>query len=128
MEAATGVARAVRLLLDEMHSPAVAAALSTEGHQVVAVAAVAGLRGVADEELLAHAAAEGFVVVTENVVDFAGIATQWLTEGRTHADLVFTNPKRFDRATRAYPGNLVVALREMLNEPPDLGSSGIWWL
>ncbi len=48
-------------------------------------------------------------------------------EGRVHAGLIFMNPKRFNRATLAYPGNLVVALRELLRNPPD-GASGTWWL
>ena len=123
-----GLARTVRLLLDEMHSPTVAETLRAEGHDVVAVAAVPGLRSVADEDLLGYAAAEGFVVVTENVVDFAAIAARWVTEDRAHAGLVFTSPKRFNRATRAYPGNLVVALRALLTERPDVGSSVTWWL
>jgi hypothetical protein len=116
------------LLLDEMHAPAIAERLRAEGHDVAAVAAEPGLRSVSDEELLSFAAREGFVVVTENVVDFAAIAARWVTEGRTHAGLVFTSPKRFNRATRAYPGNLVTALHGLLMEPPDLGASGTWWL
>lgn len=114
-------------MLDEMHAPSVAEALRADGHDVVAVAAVPGLRGIADEDLLVHAAGEGFVIVTENVVDFAAIAARWATESRPHAGLVFTSPKRFNRATRGYPGNLVVALRNLLSEPPDL-ASGTWWL
>ena len=100
----------MRLLLDEMHAPSVAETLRADGHDVVAVAAVPGLRGVADEDLMAYEAGEGFVIVTENVVDFAAIAVRWVTEGRPHAGIVFTSPKRFNRATRAYPGNLVIAL------------------
>jgi hypothetical protein len=116
------------LLLDEMHAPSVAESLRAEGHDVEAVAAVLGLRGIGDEDLLAYAAGEGFVVVTENVVDFAAIAALWLAGGRVHAGLVFTSPRRFNRATRAYPASLLVALRELLRTSPDLGSSGTWWL
>jgi predicted nuclease of predicted toxin-antitoxin system len=117
----------VRLLLDEMYAPSVAEALRAEGHDVVAVAAEPSLRGAADEDLLVYAAGASYVVVTENVVDFAAIAAGWLTQGRPHAGLAFTTPKRFNRARRAYPGNLVVALRELVRDPPDLGSSGTWW-
>jgi hypothetical protein len=28
----------------------------------------------------------------------------------------------------AYPGNLVVALRGLLGDPPEIGASGTWWL
>jgi hypothetical protein len=121
-------ARTLKLLLDEMHSPAVADALRVEGDDVVAVAATPSLRGSSDEDLMGYAAAERFVVVTENIVDFAAIAAKWATEGRAHAGLIFTSPKRFHRATLAYPGNLVVALRELLRDPPDIGASGTWWL
>ena len=77
---------------------------------------------------VAFAAAERFVVVTENIVDFAVIAVRWATEGLVHTGLIFTSPKRFHRATIAYPGNLVVAKRALLHEPPDIGASGTWWL
>ena len=128
MEAAAGVAPAVRLLLDEMHAPAVADALTADGWDVVAVAANPSLRGTSDEELLAYASAEGRALATENIVDFAVIAARWAAQPRSHAGLVFTSPKRFNRATIAYPGNLVVALQALLEDPPAIGTSGTWWL
>jgi hypothetical protein len=118
----------LRLLLDEMHAPAVADALRADGHDVVSVAATSSLRGTSDEDLLAYGAEQGLVIVTENVVDVSVIAARWATERRPHAGLIFTSPRRFDRAMLAYPGNLVVALREMLEDPPDVGASGTWWL
>lgn len=118
----------MKLLLDEMHAPAVADALRADGRDVFAVAATPSLRGTSDEDLLAYAAAQQLVIVTENVVDFAAIATRWATEGRAHAGLIFTSPKRFNRATLAYPGNLVVALHGLLGDPPEIGASGTWWL
>ncbi len=128
MASPAGTARTLRLLLDEMHAPAVADALRDDRHDVAAVAATPSLRGTSDEDLLAYAAAQWLVVVTENVVDFAAIAARWATEGRPHAGLIFTSPRRFNRATVAYTGNLVVALRELLGDPPDIGASGTWWL
>jgi hypothetical protein len=77
---------------------------------------------------LTYAAAHGLIIVTENVVDFAAIATAWATKGQPHAGLIFTSPKRFNRATVAYPGNLIVELRALLGNPPDIGASGTWWL
>jgi hypothetical protein len=68
------------------------------------------------------------VAAPKGIVDFATIASRWVTNGRAHAGLIFTSPKRFNRATLAYPGNLVVALRELLRTPPDIGDSGTWWL
>jgi hypothetical protein len=118
----------VKLLLDEMHAPSIADALAEYSWDVVAVAAEAELRGMSDEDLLAHAAAAERVLVTENVADFVLLATRWTGEGRTHSGLLFTHPKRFNRATLAYPGNLIAALRRFLNDPPVGGESWIWWL
>jgi hypothetical protein len=128
VEAATGIARAVKLLLDEMHAPAVADALTADGWDVLAVAARPSLRGTSDEELLAYATADVRAMVTENIVDFAVIAGRWVAESRPHTGLIFTNPKRFNRATVAYPGNLVVALRVLLEDSPAIGASGSWWM
>ncbi|MFN0092142.1 MAG: DUF5615 family PIN-like protein [Acidimicrobiales bacterium] len=118
----------MKLVLDEMHAPVAAAALNDEGWDVVAVATVAGLRGTPDEELLTWAANEGRLLVTENIADFAAIAARWTAEHRDHAGLIFTSPKRFNRATLAYPGDLIAALRALLQDPPDLGASAVWWL
>ena len=118
----------MKLLLDEMHAPSIAVELTGEAFAVVAVAAQPELRGVADEELLAYATTEQRALVTENVADFMPLATQWATEHKTHSGLIFTNPKRFNRATLAYPGNLIAALRDFLTNPPITGESWIWWL
>jgi len=118
----------VKLLLDEMHAPRIAGVLTEDSFDVVAVAATQDLRGMADEDLLVYAGAAERAVVTENVADFMSLATQWAGDGRTHAGLILTSPKRFNRAALAYPGNLIVALSDFLNEPPTDGESWIWWL
>jgi hypothetical protein len=118
----------VKVLLDEMHAPAIAEALTDEGWDVVAVASTPSLRGLSDEDLLAYAAAEGRVLVTENTVDFATIAARWASDGRDHNGLIYTNPRRFHRATIAYPGNAIAALRQLLHAPPVFGPSATWWL
>ncbi len=118
----------MNLLLDEMHSPSIAEALTRESWDVMAVASMADLRGMPDGDLLTYAAASGRAVVTENIVDFALLAAQWAAENRPHAGLLYTNPKRFNRATLAYPGNLINALRTFLEDPPIDGESWTWWL
>jgi len=118
----------VRLLLDEMHAPAIADALTEAGFDVVAVAADPSLRGSSDADLLDHAAATGRALATENVGDFSVLAAARAVDGEPHADLIFTNPSRFNRATLAYPGNLIVALRTFLDDPPISGDSWIRWL
>lgn len=128
MAAATGALGEVKLLLDEMHAPVIAIALCAAGWEVVAVASTPWLRGMTDEHLLAYAAAEERLVVTENIADFAILAKQWAVELRAHAGLVFTNPRRFNRANVAYPGDLVTALGAFPENPPASLGSGTWWL
>jgi len=118
----------VKLVLDEMHAPGIATTLREGSCDVVAVAARPGLRGMSDVDLLTHATTEGRALVTENVADFMPLANQWSGEGKEHAGLIFTNPRRFDRATLAYPGNLIAALRGFLTDPPIKGVSWTWWL
>lgn len=118
----------MRLLLDEMHAPAIALALTEAGFDVVAVAVDPSLRGSSDADLLDHAATTGRALVTENVGDFSVLAAARAVDGDPHAGLICTNPSRFNRATLAYPGNLIEALRSFLDNPPITGDSWTWWL
>ncbi len=118
----------MKVLLDEMHAPAIAVALCGASHDVVAVGAEPALRGLPDDEVLARATAAHRVLVTGNVADFMPLAVQWAAEDRAHPGIVFTSPSRFDRARRSSPGDLLAALRQFLEAPPVHGSSWIWWL
>ena len=118
----------MRLLLDEMHSPVVARALSGRGHDVLAEAADPRLRGMADDELLRHGARTGSAIVTENVPDFAVLNSQWAAGAEAHAGLIFTPSATFDRRTAAYPANLIAALHHFLLRPPVEGDNWTWWL
>ncbi len=118
----------MRLLLDEMHAPIVAAALVDAGHDVVAVAADLSMRGCSDASLLQHAAESGRVLVTENIGDFSVLLQRRAAVGESHPGVIFTNPVRFNRASLAYPGNLISALADLLAEPPVEGNSWTWWL
>ena len=72
----------VRLLLDEMFSPAIAADLRQLGHDVIAVADRPDLRSKSDEEIFAWASAEKLWLLTENVKDFRPIMLRALSAGR----------------------------------------------
>jgi predicted nuclease of predicted toxin-antitoxin system len=61
------------LVLDEMFSPAIAAALRDRGHEVVAVAERGELRAMTDDEVFAWATARGWWLATENVKDYQPI-------------------------------------------------------
>ncbi len=111
-----------------MHAPGIADSLAEESFDLVAVAADPALRGMPDEDLLTYATQNERALVTENVADFMPLAAQWAGAGKAHAGLIFTNPRRFNRATLAYPGNVIAALREFLTNPPITGESWTWWL
>lgn len=118
----------MKLLLDEMHAPSVARTLSTNGWDVIAVATEAGLRGLPDADIIDYATRNGRTIVTENVADFSILANEWTARGKSHAGIVFTNPNRFNRASLAYPGNLIKALKRLLSESIDPGPSFTRWL
>jgi hypothetical protein len=118
----------VKLLLDEMHAPSIAESLKANGWDVIAVAAEPGLRGLPDAELMLYASHNRRAIVTENVADFSILANGWTTKGENHAGIVFTNPSRFDRASLAYPSNLIRALDALLGKATDRGSSWVHWL
>jgi hypothetical protein len=110
------------LLLDEMHAPAVAAALHDRGHDVLAVVEQDELRALTDEELFRWAAEHGRRIVTENVKDFAPLLRRAEELGRPGAPLLFTSSRAFPRSRRN-PGPLINAIDAWLraadvNEPP----------
>jgi hypothetical protein len=121
----------VRLLLDEMHAPAVASELRVRGYDALAVKERPELIVVSDRELLVAATAEGRTVVTENVRDFAALSQQWAAAGDQHAGLVFTHPRRFNRAARNHVQTLSRALGLFVDEHAstlEQVDSFVWWL
>ena len=118
----------MRLLLDEMHSPAIAKALVAQGWEVIAVAAEPSLRGSSDAELLEHASRSDQILVTENVGDFSALFADRIADDGECAALIFTHPKTFNRASLAYPNDIITALSTFLHTPPIEGQSWIWWL
>jgi predicted nuclease of predicted toxin-antitoxin system len=111
-----------RLLLDEMFSPVIAAALRDLGNDVIAVAEQPGLRAMTDEEVFAFAAAQGQWLLTENVKDFQPILQQSLQAGTPAVGLLFTSSRAFPRS-RKNPGPLIQAIHTWLTAgtpPPPL--------
>ena len=121
----------MKLLLDEMHSPAVAAALRARGYDAVAVKERPELIGLADPDLLAASTAQGRAVVTENVKDFAALSQRWAASGDRHAGIVFTHPRRFPRAARNHILTLSDALAQFVGDRASQVrevESFVWWL
>ena len=112
----------VRLLLDEMFSLVIAAALRDFGHDVTAIAEQSALRAMTDEEVFARAAAEGRWLLAENVKDFQPILQQALQAGTPITGLLFTSSRAFPRS-RKNPGPLIGAIHAWLaagTAPPPL--------
>ena len=105
----------MKLLLDEMWSPAIAAALRERGHDVVAVAERSDLRGKPDDVIFSEAQVDGRAIVTENVVDYRPLASEALRAGRTAPTLILTSNRAYPRASRRTVGRLVLALDSLLS-------------
>lgn len=118
----------MRLLLDEMFAPAVAAALRARDHDVVSVhdASHVFLAGVADADVLAVARREERALVTENVRDFRPLESSLLAAGSHHAGLVYTSNRQFPRGDPGTTGRLVRALDALLRSTPDLGDRAVF--
>ena len=86
----------MKLLLDEMYPPRLAQVLRSLDIEA-STAGELGLMGRSDPELFAMAAAEGYVLLTENVADFARIAAEHLGAGGHHAGVLIALSSRFSR-------------------------------
>ena len=117
----------VRLLLDEMFSPAIAAELRAFGHDVIAIAARPDLRSKSDEEVFAWDSAEKRWLLTENVKDFRPIMLRALPAGTPGCGLLFTSSRAFPRS-RKNPGSLIRALHAWLNSGPPAPPVTESWL
>jgi predicted nuclease of predicted toxin-antitoxin system len=106
-----------RLLLDEMSSPVLAAALRDLGHDVAAIAEQPALRAMTDEDVFAFAAARRQWLLTENVKDFQPILQQARQAGPPTAGLLFTSSRAFPRS-RKNPGPLIHAIHLWLTAGP----------
>ena len=116
----------MKLLLDEMWSPAVAEELRRRGHDAEAVAARPDLRGASDETLFTVGLAEGRAIVTENVKDFRELATTASRAGRDHPPLILTSSRAWPRANPGTIGRLIKALDALLTA--DDAIEGERWL
>jgi predicted nuclease of predicted toxin-antitoxin system len=98
----------LKLLLDEMYPPALAAALTANGVEAVTVSGL-GMAGTPDADVFAYAVTDQRAVLTENVADFVAIAAQHSTMGAHHHGLLITLSSRFSRRPSGY-GRLVTAI------------------
>jgi predicted nuclease of predicted toxin-antitoxin system len=98
----------LKLLLDEMYPPALAAALTAAGIDTVTIIEL-GMAGTTDPEVFGYGVTQGRAVLTENVADFVAIASQHSTTGAHHPGLLIALSNRFTRRPAGY-GPLVAAI------------------
>lgn len=120
-----------RLVLDEMFSPAIAAALRDLGQDVIAVAERGELRAMSDNDVFAWAISQRRWLLTENVKDFRPIllrALQAGTASTASTGILYTSSRAFPRS-RKNPGPLIQAIHAWtLNGPPEAPLTEDWLL
>jgi Domain of unknown function (DUF5615) len=118
----------LKLLVDEMFSPAIAHALRARGHDVEAIKEHQDWTGLTDREVIVLARREQRAIVTNNLRDFRPLHAELVAPGGAgHAGFVFV-PTTY-RHTKADVGRLVAALEALLAEYPgeqDLASGETW--
>jgi hypothetical protein len=118
----------LKLLLDEMFSPLVAAKLRARGDDAVAINERDEWRSLSDPDVVALARTEQRAVVTANLRDFRLLHAELVAAGgEGHAGMVFV-PTSF-RLTKAATGQIVTALRARLADYPgdnDLAIGETW--
>ena len=118
----------MRLLLDEMLSPAIARELRERRHDVRAVAEHSGWAALSDPEMMALARTERKAIVTSNLRDYRPMHADANTPGGPgHFGMVFM-PGSY-RRTKADTGRIISALEAKLTEYPgddDLANGECW--
>ena len=118
----------MRLLLDEMLSPAIARELRERRHDVRAVAEHSGWAALSDPEMMALARTESRAIVTSNLRDYRPMHADAITPGGPgHFGMVFM-PGSY-RRTKADTGRIISALEAKLTEYPgddDLANGECW--
>lgn len=116
----------MKLLLDAQLSHLIAEELERRHHDVDAVTSRADIPdNTPDDQVLALAANEDRVVVTNNIKDFVPLAAQRINNGSGHAGLILiaaTVPR-----TKASAGPLADALEQKIHEYPNgLANNQAW--
>lgn len=123
----------MRLLLDELWSPAIARQLRGRGFDVIAAIEPEHARryaGTDDEVVFAQAQADRSVIVTDNVADFEAARSGWETSQESeHFGLIYAVDPPFNRHRgQAVVGHMVLALADLLrtNVGDDLRGQVHW--
>jgi hypothetical protein len=102
------------LLLDEMFSDDIAQQLRAKGYDVVSVVADPALVGLPDDQVLAHATAQGRTLITANIKDFVALDGRYRAAGQSHAGLILVSTKTFPQ-NRGFPSAIAASLVPLLS-------------
>jgi predicted nuclease of predicted toxin-antitoxin system len=119
----------VRVLLDEMYSPAIAEGLRDRGHDVISVHDRPDLLAAHDAPLFAAMQGEDRVIVTNNVSDFMPLVQEVLQTGSSFSGVIFTSDRSLPRSRNTI-GTFIDRLDTFMNQrPADDGLHGqVHWL
>ena len=115
------------LLLDEMFTGDIAQQLRSQGYDVISVVADPALAGLPDDQILAHATAEGRALVTANIKDFIPLDTRYRAADQSHAGLVLVSTKTFPQS-RGFPAAVAIALATLLGSTAKIQPGQVLFL
>lgn len=115
------------LLLDEMFTDDIAQQLRSQGYDVLSVVADPALVGLPDDQILAHATAEGRALVTANIKDFIPLDTRYRAADQSHAGLVLVSTKTFPQ-NRGFPSAVATALAALLGNTAKIQPGQVLFL
>jgi predicted nuclease of predicted toxin-antitoxin system len=107
----------VKLLLDEMYAGKLAQLLRDQGIDAATVTEL-GLAARSDADVFTAAADEGYVLLTENVSDFARLCGEHVAAGGHHFGVLIALSSRFSRRPAGY-GRIVTAVVAMAADQLD---------
>jgi hypothetical protein len=115
------------LLLDEMFTDDIAQQLRSQGYDVLSVVADPALVGLPDDQILAHATAEGQALVTANIKDFIPLDTRYRAADQSHAGLILVSTKTFPQS-RGFPSAVATALATLLGNTAKIQPGQVLFL
>lgn len=115
------------LLLDEMFSDSIAQQLRATAHDVTSVVADPSLVALPDEQVLAHATAQGRALVTANIKDFVPLDGRYRAAGHSHAGLILVSTKTFPQ-NRGFTAAITTALAALLSSPTKVQPGQVLFL
>jgi Domain of unknown function (DUF5615) len=107
----------VKLLLDEMYPGKLAQVLRDQGIDAATVTEL-GMAGRSDADVFAAAADGGYVLLTENVSDFARLCSEHVAAGRHHRGVLIALSSRFSRRPAGYAA-IVAAVAAVAGDQLD---------